>query len=374
VLSAFNGIESMIEKLYSDFDSDITIRSNYGKTFPQNRINLESIKSVPGVVNVSRAIEEVVVLKHEKKWVNATLLAVDSNFLRMARLTDTSSNGKYIHIVDGFPQLKSNHLSFGIIGATLLDKLGGYIPEKSGFEQLIVYAPKRDLTLRFGSNPFTMMRLDISSRMNYNREVNAEKMVVPLDFGASLLQYETDLSAILVDVSPSYSNEDVKFALAHKLGEAFTVKTSYEKNELIFKTSKSEKRMVIVILVFIFILAAFNLIASLTMLFIEKKDDLTTMIAFGASKKMIFRIFFLEGLMICGKGVFWGLLLGYTVCLIQIQGGLLEMPNSGGEAFPMVVSFSDACLILFLVSLLSFIFSYWPVKLLLKRNFRGTRF
>ena len=87
------------------------------------------------------------------------------------------------------------------------------------------------------------------------------------------------------------------------------MKTSYEKNELIFKTSKSEKLMVIVILVFIFILAAFNLVASLTMLFVEKKDNIATMIAYGANYQMVFRVFFFEGLLICGKGIFFGMFL-----------------------------------------------------------------
>lgn len=374
LLSAFNGIEGMIEKLYSDFDPDITIRSATGKTFPQETISLDELKKVHGIKSTSRAIEEVVVIKHEKKWVNASMIAVDSSFLAMSGLTARSSNGSYIHMVDGYPALSSENLTFGIIGATLLDKLGGFIPERTGFEQVLIYAPKRDAKVRIGSNPFNTSQLNISGRMNFNREVNAEKLVVPFSFGSEILNYESDMTSVYVDVKEGYTNEEVSESLKIVLGKGFTVKTSYEKNELIFKTSKSEKLMVIVILVFIFILAAFNLIASLTMLFVEKKDNISTMIAYGANYKMIFRIFFYEGLLICGRGIFFGIILGYLICTLQIYGSLLEMPNTGGEPFPVQISFSDGLIILVLVSTLSFIFSFWPVKYLMKRNFGTLKF
>ena len=374
LLSAFNGIEGMIEKLYSDFDPDITIRSAGGKTFPSEMISINELRNMEGVNNTSRAIEEVVVIKHEKKWVNASMIALDSSFLEMSGLMAKSSNGNYIHMVDGFPVLTSEDLTFGIIGATLLDKLGGYIPERSGFEQVLIYAPTRDAKVRVGSNPFNTRQLNIAGRMNFNREVNAESLLVPFEFGVDILNYDTDITSVYVDVASGYSNEEVKERIKAKLGSGFTVKTSYEKNELIFKTSKSEKLMVIVILVFIFILAAFNLVASLTMLFVEKKDNISTMIAYGANYRMIFRIFFFEGLLICGKGILFGMALGYAICSLQMYGALLEMPNTGGEPFPVMITWVDGALILLLVSTLSFIFSFWPVKYLMKRNFGELKF
>ena len=122
------------------------------------------------------------------------------------------------------------------------------------------------------------------------------------------------------------------------------------------------------ILVFIFILAAFNLIASITMLFVEKKEDIHILKSMGADGKLIFRIFFYEGLLIAAKGIVFGLILGYGVCFLQLQFGLLEMPNSFGEVFPIMLTVKDGLLILFLVSSLSFLASYFPVKMLLKRN------
>jgi lipoprotein-releasing system permease protein len=200
-------------------------------------------------------------------------------------------------------------------------------------------------------------------------EVNSEALLLPITFSQKLLDYKNDITAIYVDVEEGLSNEEVKQSISPVIGGDFEVKTNYEKNELIYKTSKSEKVIVIVILIFIFILSAFNLVASLTMLIIEKMDNIKTLESMGASEKIIFNVFFYEGMLIAGKGILIGLGIGYLVCLLQLFGGLLEMPNSNGELFPVKLKLSDAFLIPFLVLSLSFIASYLPVKYLLKKNY-----
>jgi lipoprotein-releasing system permease protein len=366
LLSAFNGIEGMIEKLYSDFDSDITIRSEVAKTFPESQIDFKALSTIEGVENSSKAIEEIVVLNHEKKRVNAVMVGVEESFLGFSKMDK--------HLVEGAGFLSKNDTEYGIIGASLLDKLGGFIPERVGYEEITVFAPKRDAKVRVGSNPFTTRRLSLAGRMNFNREVNAEKLIVPLSYARDVLNYSEDITAIYVDVKDGFENQSVKETIQQKLGKDFSVKTNYEKNELIFKTSQSEKLIVLIILLFIFILAAFNLAASLTMLFVEKKENVDTMISFGADKKTVFQIFFFEGILIAGKGIVFGLVLGYAICLAQLKWAILTMPNSGGEAFPIKLSLADGLLIVVLVSLLSFLFSYLPVRFLIKKNFGHLHF
>lgn len=361
LLSAFNGIEKMIEKLYSEFDAPITIRSAQSKTFFENEIDLQQLKNIPGVKQFAKATEEIVVLKNEDKWANATLLGTDSVFLELSRAK--------AHMVDGFPALYENGEPVGLIGATLLDKLGGYIPQEYGRESIVVYGPKRDMKMSLGKNPFNTRQVVIVGRLNYNREVNAEMLVVPIELAQTILGYaENEMSALLIDVDKKFNKHSVKENIQKAIGEQFIVKTNDEKNELIFQTSKTERLIVIVILLFIFVLASFNLVASLTMLFVEKKEDISILRSLGADDKLLFRIFFYEGLLIAGKGILFGLLLGYAICFSQIQFGLLEMPNSFGEQFPVVTTFFDGFLILFLVSSLSLLASYFPVKMLMKRN------
>lgn len=359
LLSAFNGIEKMIEQLYSDFDADITILASEGKTFDASSLDTLSILKVRGVERLSQAIDEIVVIKHEQKWVNARMIGVQTSFLEMSAMKD--------HMVDGEPFIQKGEGQFGIIGATLLDKLGGFIPERVGYEVVQIYGPKRDAKMRLGNNPFTIRMVNLSGRMNFNREVNAEKIVVPIDLAAEILNYGSDISAVYVQVQEGMKTQVVKKDLEQLLGKDFKVQTNYEKNELIYKTSKTEKMIVVIILVFIFILAAFNLIASLTMLFVEKKDNLKTLAAMGATDSALFRIFFLEGLLISGRGILIGFVLGYLVCFLQLSQGWLVMPNSNGEAFPIALNWGDGILILLLVSILSLMFSYFPVRLLMKR-------
>ncbi len=348
--------------MYSDFDADLTIRYTGGKTFPEDAIDLEKLLKMDGVKVLSRAVEETIVLKHEKKWVNAQLIAVDQEFLLMSRMKH--------HMVDGFPQIFNHGQPMMLVGATLLDKLGGFIPERS-FEQLIVFAPKREAKMKLGSNPFRQKIMNVSGRMNFNgnREVNGEKVVVPLAVGRELLNYENDLTAIYVQVEDGVDPMGLKEEMKKITGPSFEAKTNMEKNELIFKTSKSEKLIVLVILVFIFILAAFNLIASITMLFVEKRDNLSTMISFGAERSFVFRIFLIEGLLICARGIFYGLLIGYLVCFVQIKWEILMMPGAAGLPFPVRLSVVDASVIIGLVTGLSLLFSYLPVRFLMRRNF-----
>jgi len=363
LLSAFNGIETMIEGLFSDFDSDITIRLKEGKTFNERRIDIDKIAKIEGVTFYSRAIEEVVILKHEKKWINATLIGVDSTFLEMSQMKK--------HLIDGESKLYKNDLQLGIIGATLLDHLDGFIPESFGHESLVCYAPKRNIKIRPGVSPFYSTLIKLSGRMNYNKEVNASSLIVPIELSRELLRYNDQISAYYISINSDNDTESIKAKIQSLVGTDFSVKTNYEKNELVFQTSKSEKIIVLIILLFIFILAAFNLIASLTMLFVEKMNDIKTMASFGMNRSFLFKIFFFEGLLIAGKGILAGLIIGYTVCLLQINYDLVTMPNSGGEAFPIAISLNDGLLIVFLVAFLSVLLSFLPVKYLIHKNVKN---
>ncbi|MDG1333889.1 MAG: ABC transporter permease [Crocinitomicaceae bacterium] len=385
LLSAFNGIEKMIEELYSEYDTDITIRPEVGKTFNERQIDIEKLESIDGVINYTRAVEEVVILKHEKKWVNAKMIGIDSSFLNITNMSK--------HMIDGDPTVKADTTfelislmeeyddepedtlitiqHYGVIGAGLLDKLDGYIPENVGHETIICYVPKRKIKIGFGKNPFRTNTIRVSGRMNYNREVNSENFVVPIDFAKELMLYDDHISAIYVDVDPTYDNESVRDDIKELIGSEFVVKTNFEKNELIYKTSRSEKLIVLFILLFIFILAAFNLVASLTMLFVEKLDNIETMQSFGANRKFIFNIFFFEGLLIAGKGILFGALAGYLICFLQLKFSLLTMPNSAGDAFPIAISWVDGVLIISMVTILSVLFSYFPVKYLIYKNVKS---
>lgn len=348
----------MVEKLYSVYDAPVSVRSAQGKTFPEDSLLIAKISKVEGVLRVSRAVEEMVILNNEKKRVNAKMTGVDLNFLETCDINH--------HIVDGYPALIENNVPCGIIGAVLLDNLNGWIPDQGENEQITVYSPLREASIGRLKNPFRTAELPITARMNFNREINESELLVPLEFAQEQLGYGNDITALYIGIAPGANPEEVRDRIAAVAGKSFVCKTAYEKNELIFKTSKTEKKIVIVLLAFIFVLAAFNLVASVNMLYIQKKEDLQTMSHFGADRSLLFRIFFFEGLLISARGILFGLILGIAVCLLQIYGHVLEMPNSAGEPFPMSFHFSDVLLVVFLVGLLSAVFSYLPVRYLIR--------
>ena len=366
LLSTFNGIESMIEQLYSDFDPDITVKSSTGKTFYLSDLSKEDLSTVPGIQFVSRMVEEVVVVKHEQKWVNASLIGIDEDFLKGANISK--------HLVEGTPTVTESGTPQAMVGARLFDQLNGYLPQQGGKEQFILYAPKREARIRPGASPFSLERIDVSSRFDYNKEVNSQVVLVPFAFAQDLYRYNDELTGYGLFLKEDVDLEKTKGFIQQKIGPQFEVKTSLEKNALIFKTSKTEKVIVIVILLFVFILASFNLVASITMIFVEKKDNVQTLICLGANKKSIERLFFIEGLLISSRGVIFGLIIGYLVCLSQLYLGWLVMPGTNGQIFPIVLSVFDGLIILFCVVSLSILFSYFPVRTLVKKNFSHIQF
>ena len=349
----------MVSKLYSDYDPAITMRSMKGKTFDSTTVDLNALRTIPGVVSLSKAIEETVIIKHGKKWVNARMVGVDFSFVEACQLNK--------HIVDGYPNLEENGEPTAVIGASLLDKVDGYISELDGYEELILYTPLRDASMARLKSPFKVSPLKVVGRMNYNKDINMSDLLVPIYFAELQLNYDTDITAIYFQVAKK-DIPAVKSTLEKRFGNKFRVKTAAEKNELIFKTSESEKKIVVLILLFIFILAAFNLVASLNMLFIEKKENIETMERFGATKRFVFQIFFFEGILIAVKGIFIGLILGIGVCLLQVHYGLLKMPNSGNEAFPIILQVKDVLFILVTVILLSVLSAYFPVRYLVRKT------
>lgn len=358
LISAFNGIEQMIDRMYSEFDTDLSIQASETKTFNASQIDLKKIQNIEGVQSLARTVDELVIIKNGERWVNARLIGVDSTFLTMAKINNHLLNKAVL----------SDFKSFVIPGAGLQDKLQIGIDVENNYDPIVIYAPKRKISIKPGQNPFFLEIANVSAIMNYNREVNSDIVLSSFDFAAQLLQYENEYSSIWIDLKEDANLEKTKKSIQELVGPSFKVKTRIEKNELIYKTSQSEKIIVICILIFIFILSAFNLIASLTMLFVEKKKHITSLLSMGLTKRNIFSIFFIEGILISSIGLVLGLGIGYLVCFAQFYGNLIVLPGTT-EAFPINPTFFDGVLILLMVVFLTVLFSYSTVHFLVRSNF-----
>ncbi len=357
VLSAFNGIESIVHKLYSDFDPQITIEARNSKTFDSGFFPWKKLKNNPEIESYFKIIEEVVVVKKMDKIAYATLIGSEESFLKAIQLEQ--------HIDQGANVLRLNP-SDAIMGLGLLYKLDFQLFEGNA-ERVQVYAPVRDAKIGPTQTPFKYQAFQVISGMNYNKEVNTQNMLVDFKTAQKLLNYGNDLTRIGIHLTPKTNVEKVKQRLQDALGEDYWVKTNMEKNELIFKTSKVEKVIVFFILIFIFILSSFNMVASLTMMFIEKRKDLRTLAAVGLSEKGIFSIFFNLGLIINFVGIGLGLFFGYAIVSVQKFGELLKMPSAFGDAFPVDMQVTDFLLIVLMTTAVGFVSAYLPVRYLVKK-------
>ena len=359
LLSAFNGIEKMIEQLYSEFDPPITIQHTQRKTFFENELDFQKIKSIPGIKSVSRQIEEIIVIRNDQKWINAKLYGVEKSFLSDCHIQK--------HLLSGIGENAYLDGKFAFVGAELMQNLKVSIGTINS-DEILIYAPKRNVKIRLGKTPFHSARLSVDGAVNFNQEVNASAFMWDYKSASELLGYDQEMSKLYISLNDGFDPQAAKEQIQKVIkNPSFSVRTNLEKNELIFKTSKSERLVVFIILLFVFVLAAFNLVASLTMLYVEKKESVQLLSAIGMRNKDIFSIFFYEGLLISGTGVFLGLILGYLVCFLQMSIEFLVIPGAN-IPFPIVFSLGDFFLILGSVSLLSFIFSYFPVRFLVRNS------
>lgn len=360
VLSAFNGIENLVISLFSTFEPEVKIEAVHSKTFEADYLP-DEVFQIEGLVNYSEVIEEIAIIKNEAQFIIGKIKGVEPVFVEMSQMRD--------NLLDGTILLKNGDQPQGIVGAGALESLGGYIYE-SDFppENFTIYAPNRNEKIsRNNLDAFTTSRIPIVGTFSFNNEIDQEYLVVPIDYAAEIYDYGTAITAIEMSFEEGTDTDTKKQELLKILGNDFKVKTNYEHNELIYQTSKSEKWITTLLLAFIFFLATFNMVASITMLVIEKKDNMRTLFALGAKEIQLQRIFFFEGLLINGLGLLLGLLFGYSVCLLQQKVGLIRMEGSVVEYFPIYFKWNDLFVILSITLIFGIMAAYLPSKFLIKR-------
>ncbi|MEY4128206.1 MAG: hypothetical protein RL737_2395 [Bacteroidota bacterium] len=354
LLSAFNGIEGMIEGLYTEFDQEIIVRPRESKKIhPDSLKQLVSFsEQLQGVERTSLFIQERIILRKKKKWANAELWAVEPSFNQMAKLYTRE------HLINGRATENENQ---SLIGVGLANKLGLRSMDLTP-ESVVLYIPRQDRKIRIGKSPFFQQNIAVVGAMDYNKEVNDQILLVSLSFAKGY--FNDEVSGLLIQTEINQRSV-VNNILNNKFGKQFTIKTNLEKNELIFKTSKSEKLIVVIILIFVFILSLFNLSASLTMTFLEKKAQLNTMYSLGLSSVDVKRVFIVLGLIIVGFGVFIGLGLGSLLVFLHEQLHLITIPGTL-NAFPSKFDVLQVLSLLFLLISLGFVATFITTSFLIK--------
>ncbi|HEY8403555.1 MAG TPA: FtsX-like permease family protein [Flavobacteriales bacterium] len=364
VMSAFNGIDDLVKKLFANFDAPLTIMAVEGKMFPDSLVTDKQILLIEGVKGLSRTIEEEAWLSHQNHNAVATIKGVDRSFAQLSPIDSMIYDGEFL--------LEDDKFSYAVVGlgvrSELFMPLYGYAPTV-----MQINAPIRGKKLsRHKENAFNREAINVSGIFSVNAELDAKYVIVPLKFARSLFGMENEISSIEVFVHNDKDIFRIQKALEAVLPDNLKVQTRYDKNAIIYKTNASEKWATFLILLFILVIACFNIIASLTMLIIEKKKDIFTLSSMGATTRSIESIFVYEGILINLIGAVIGTIIGLLLCYLQQKYGLITMEGAMVDAYPISIKWWDVVGIFLTVITVGSLFTLLLVRRLVRRFAHNT--
>lgn len=360
VLSVFNGFNGLIETFFSNFDPDLKITASRGKMFSPSENRFEEIQNLPGVLHYAEVIEETALLKYGDQQYPAIVKGVPPNYSDYTSI-DTL-------IIDGIFMLQDDGIDYAVVGQGVAYNLGLGL---SFVDPIRIFVPKKGHQASL--NPAQSLNFDYifpAGVFSLLEEIDSKYMIVPYHFASLLFESENRVSAVELGIDTGVNSKKLQKEIQGILGDSFHVKNKYQQHDMIFRTIKSEKWASYFILVFILIVASFNMLGSLSMLIIDKKEDLFILRSMGADSKLIRKIFLFEGWLISFFGALIGALLGIFICWLQIRFELVTLPGAGSfviTAYPVKIVLSDIFLILGIVLGIGFIASWYPVRFISDR-------
>ncbi len=361
ILSVFNGFDELLERSYSSFDPDLKIEPVSGKVFSlQDNEKIDSLKKMESVAVFTEVLEENALIKYDDKQYIGRIKGVEDNFNDLTGIDSMIVNGEYA--------LRAENKDMAVIG----QGVAYYLSVSLNFmEPLIIYIPERGQTSMVNpQQAYNRKYIFPIGIFSIQADYDVKYVIVPLHFARDLLEYDDEVSALELKIKEEYKIETVQQEIKELIGPSFEVKNRNEQHALFHQVMQSEKLYTFVILTFILIVASFNIIGSLTMLIIDKKDDIVILRSLGAHINSIKRIFFLEGWMISILGAVIGVGSGIFICWLQETFGLIRLGTSGSfmvDNYPVEIQFLDVFLVFITVLAIGFLASYYPVRYITRK-------
>jgi len=359
VMSAFNGIDDLVKQLFANFDAPLTIVPVEGKMFADSLVTDKEILSINGIKGLSRVIEEDAWLAYKDHNAVATVKGVDNSFSKLSPIDTMIFEGEFL--------LEDDQYSYAVVGLGIRSEL--YMPLYDYAPTVMqINAPIRGKKLsRHKENTFNREAINVSGVFSVNAELDAKYIMVPIKFARSLFGMENEISSIEIFLNDDKDINNIQKELQSKLNAQLKVETRYDKNAMIYKTNASEKWATFLILLFILLIACFNIIASLTMLIIEKKKDIFTLSSMGATSRSIESIFVHEGILINFIGAIIGTTIGLALCFAQEKYGFITMQGAMVDAYPISIKWMDVVGIFLTVVAVGSLFTLLLVRRLVRR-------
>ena len=364
-LSVFNGFQDLVAGLFTAFDPELRVTPRDGQTISAKDTALLALQKSDKVDVYTPVLEGQALVVQDGKQQVVTIKGVADNFTEQTHIED-------ILYGEGSFCLHADVLEYGVLGIQLAQQLG--LP--AFFENpLQVYAPKPGERVNIG-NPLSSFNHDELQSPGVVFMVRQAKydtgyIITSLQFAQKLFDRQGRVSSVELKLKDGANADKVKQQLQAQLGERFKVEDRYEQQNDVFRVMRVEKLISYLFLSFILLVACFNIIGSLSMLMIDKRQDIQTLKSLGATDAQICTIFRLEGHIISFAGALLGLVLGTVLCWIQQEYGLVNMGSSEGtfivEAYPVSVYLTDILLVLVTVLAVGWLAIWYPVRYLSKK-------
>lgn len=356
VLSVFNGMEGLVRSSFNSFNPDYQILPKEGKVFSMDTFPMEKLRSLEGVQDAYEVLSDMTLMTYNEKQLLVSVKGVSTDYLKVTGI-DTL-------LIDGNASLMYSEGPCAIMGAIAA---GNIQLNLHSLEQLKVYYPKRLLkNLADPSKAFNIDYIIPSGVFASYTEYDEKYVFVPLDFARSIMNYENEVTSIELKLKNPKEYVKVRASIEKVLAGNYILKDKYQQEESLYKTMKSEKLMVFVILAFILVVAGFNMIGTLSMLIIEKKDDLSVLYAMGARKSLVRKIFMVQGGFISLLGGMAGLFIGLLVCFLQMKFHIVGLGDGSSgyliNYYPVQIEWLDFAFVLLTILIISLITSYIPVR------------
>ena len=362
VLSVFNGFNVVISDSIHKMSADLQITSVNGKTLNVNNFPFEEIKKIKNVDLVLPTITEDALFRNQEKQQIGQIKGVPSEFYTVERIDKSIiKSGRFENKED---------VSYAIPGVGMAYFLG--INPNNPFSMIQVYVPRRGNASSFSlENSFNTGQLLVNQAFETNQDIDETMILAPYEWLAELVGYQGVASDVEVFVNQSSNVDKIKREIKKIVGSDYNVHDQYEQQSTLYKMMKSEKLAVYLILVFILVMATFNVIGSLSMLIIEKKKDTATLRAMGGDNSLIRSIFLNEGTIISIVGGILGLILGIIAVLLQQYVGIIRLGDGTGsyivEYYPVALQLQDVLIVLATITVIGGIAAYTTVRVSMKK-------
>ena len=360
VLSAMNGLTSVVADLYHAIEPDLKITAVNSKYINNKEELTKKIKSIPGIKGISYSIEENALIKLDDKQAIVTVKGVDDEFKNLTHF-DTV-------VVDGTYRFYYKNQYYGVFGKGIANRLG--ININDFVSPISIYAPTRGKVESINpEDAFNKLSISAAGIFSLNDDFDFKYVLIDLKAAQQLFDCADAFSIIELSIDDKKQLENIQTQLQKTLGANYQIKNRYQLNDVLFKTLETEKLWTFLILAFILVIATFNIIGALTMLIIEKKKDIKTLYNLGADQKFIQNIFMQEGFLITSVGAISGLIIGLIVCVLQQQFHFVTFDDQYIiPYYPIKMQLNDFIWILGVVMGIGFLAAIYPVRIFTKND------